>query len=62
MTAAGKIVDNRAVGAVIPRTGFRELQQLLAHRLQLNDVAFNLGHFFQRAFFHIGAVPRRVVE
>lgn len=62
MTAAGKIVDNRAVGAVIPRTGFRELQQLFAHRLQLENMAFDLGHFFQRAFFHVGAVTLRIVE
>lgn len=62
MTAAGKIIDNRAVGAVIPRTGFRELQQLFAHRLQLDDVAFNFGHFFQRAFFHVGAVTLRIVK
>jgi hypothetical protein len=59
---AGKIIDNRAVGAVIPRTGFRELQQLFAHRLQFDDVAFNFGHFFQRAFFHVGAVTLRIVE
>ena len=42
MTAAGKIIDNRAVGAVISRTGFRQRQQLLAHRFQLRNVAFNL--------------------
>lgn len=62
MTAACKVIDNRAVGAVIPRTGFRELQQLFTHRLQLDDVAFDLGHFFQRAFFHVGAVTLRIVK
>jgi hypothetical protein len=25
-------------------------------------VAFNIRHFLQRAFFHVGAVPRRIVE
>lgn len=62
MAAAGEIVDNRAVGAVIPRTGLRKLQQLFAHRLQLGDVAFNLGHLFQRAFFYVGAVALWIVK
>lgn len=62
VAAAGKIINNRAVGAVIPRTGVRELQQLFAHRLQFDDVAFNFGYLFQGAFFHVRAVTLRIVE
>lgn len=62
MAAAGKIIDNRALRAVVAGAGFGQRQQVRAHILQLADMVLDIRHFLQRAFFHIGAVPRRVVE
>ncbi len=44
MTAAGKIIDNRAVGAVIARTGIRQRQQMLTHSLQFLNVPLDIRH------------------
>jgi len=41
VAAAGEIIDNRTVGAVIPRTRGGEIQQLLAHRPQAFNMAFD---------------------
>jgi hypothetical protein len=61
MTAAGKIIDNRAVGAVIAGTGFR--QRSSCSRIACSSMMWrSIRHFLQRAFFHVGAVPRRIVE
>jgi membrane protein implicated in regulation of membrane protease activity len=62
VAAAGKVVDNRAIGAVIAGTGFRQRQQMPAHILQLADMALNIRHFIQRSALNVRAVPRRIVK
>lgn len=62
MAAAGKIVDNRAIRAVIAGAGFRQRQQVAAHTLQFADVPLDIGHFLQRPSFDVGTMPRRIVK
>lgn len=62
MTAAGKVVDNWAIGAVIAGTGFRQRQQMPAHILQFTDMALNIRNFIQRSALNVRTVPRRIVK
>jgi len=57
VAAAGKVVDNRAIGAVIARAGVCQRQQMLAHILQFDNVPFDIRHFLQSARFYVRAVP-----
>lgn len=62
VAAAGKIVDDRAIGTVIARAGFRQRQQMLAHILQFNNVLLDIRDFLQGAGFYVRAVPGRIVK
>lgn len=62
MAAAGKVVDNWTIGAVIAGTGFRQRQQMPAHILQLADMALNIRNFIQRSALNVRTVPRRIVK
>lgn len=60
--ATRKMIDNRTVGAIVSRAGFRQQQQPRAHRMQFLNMRRDLIRFLQRAGFDLSAVARRIIK